>query len=162
MRAALLALVLGACALTPAPAADPMAPLRGFEGCWRGSFANQPQVKDFRQVSIRPDGRSAYDRHRVEGAAYSGETEYLWDEGSGDVIATYSSNVGGRWVSVMTALPEGGVSFAEAPFTGASDAGLVLRSTWRLEGDRFVAITERNQGDAWSEYMRIDYDRAGC
>jgi hypothetical protein len=157
MRALFLALALAACA---APARDQAAAaaFAPLIDCWRGAFENQPDIEDER--CFQAMGDHVVDTHAVRPTTYTGEATYHLDETRHKILFAYASNDGGR--SNGSVRVEGD-RYIFAPHTHHSGDGaeLRLRSTWTLErSDRFVMVSEQEEGGAWRPFMRITYTRA--
>jgi len=154
MRALLVALMLAACAAPArAPTAEAFAPLIG---CWRGVFANVPDVYDER--CFERLGAHVADTHAVRPTTYSGETTYH-DDDAGGIIFAYAASDGGRSNGVLRAE---GARFVIAAHTHIGGDGTLyrLRGVWTLETpDRLVMASEREEGGVWRPYMRITYTR---
>ena len=157
IRSLALALSLMACA-APAPeqsAADAFAPMIG---CWRGEFANQPNIRDER--CFQTLGDHVVDTRAVRPTTYAGETTYHLDETSGQIVFAYASNDGGRSNGSVRV---DGARYVFAPHMHRSADGSErrLRSTWTREGpDRFVMESEQEEGGTWRPFMRVAYARA--
>ncbi|MGE0741823.1 MAG: hypothetical protein AB7O98_10815 [Hyphomonadaceae bacterium] len=156
MRALLIALALAACA---APARSPTAAeaLAPLIGCWRGTFDGNAEVHDER--CFERLGAHVVDTHRVLPTTYAGETTYH-DDGAGGIVFAYASNDGGRSNGAVE--PQvGRLVFPPHMHRAADGAELRLRATWVLEApDRFVSMSEVEEGGAWRPFMRIVYERA--
>ena len=163
VRAALLALLLSACASVGASAR--LEPLAFLEGCWIGSFAANPELKDERCFVFEESRNRMRDTHTVVGTGYSGETIYAWDEAASRIGVVYRSSAGGVMTGSVQA-GEGGIVIPDVRHVGADGAVQELRSHWRRESaERFTVITDRRENGAWREFMRIVYERkppAGC
>ncbi len=156
MRTLAAALALAACAQSPAPqsAVEAFAPLMG---CWRGTFENQPDIRDER--CFEPLGDHVVDTHAVLPTAYAGETTYHLDETAGEIVFAYAANDGGRSNGVVR---REGDRFVIEPHTHVGGGGeeYRLRSTWSIEGaDRFVMRTERQVDGAWRPFSQISFVR---
>lgn len=160
MRAAALALfvLLTACAGGPrAPeAAVALAPLLG---CWRGTFDAGPEgIVDERCFHVLSE-RHVVDTHAVRPTDYAGETTYHLDDANGRIIFAYAANDGGRSHGSVE-VGEGRFVFPPHEYRAPDGAVQRLRSIWTFEGpDRFVAVSEREEGGAWRPLMRITYVR---
>ncbi len=156
MIRASLALALAACAAPAQPqtAADALAPLIG---CWRGTFDTQADLVDER--CFQRLGEHVVDTHHVRPTDYAGETTYHLDETQGVIVFAYAASDGGR---SNGAIAVNGDAIMVAPHThvGAEGDQYRLRSIWRLEGDRLVMSTEREDAGRWRPFMRIVYTRA--
>jgi hypothetical protein len=158
MRVSALALALAACAAQPArdqSAAEALAPLLG---CWRGEFADAPDIHDERCFEALA-GEHVVDIHHVRPTDYSGETTYHFDEAARRIVFAYSASDGGRSNGEVR-VEQGALAFPAHAYRGADGTQLRLRSVWRFEGaDRFVVTTEREEEGAWRPFMRIAYVR---
>jgi hypothetical protein len=156
MRAVLGALTLAACA-TPVAAQDAMAPLAPLTGCWRGTFANQPDIHDDRCFEPVLDGRIVRDVHYVRPTEYAGETTYFQDGGALSFVYLNTE----RGVARGTILPDGErLAFPPHAYVALDGATQHLRSTWRIESaDRFVVESEREENGAWVAFALITYER---
>jgi len=156
MRALALVVLLSACAASVPD--DPMAPLQGLIGCWRGTFEGQPDIYDDR--CFEPLGAHIVDEHYVRPTTYFGETTYHYDDAQREIVWAYAANDGGRSNGVVTAQ---GDALVFPPHTYRAPDGTEqrLRSRWTFDGaDRFAAYSERFENGAWVVLMRIDYERA--
>jgi hypothetical protein len=157
MRALLLALMLVACAtpVQPPRAVDAMAPLMG---CWRGAFEGQAAIHDERCFEALGDGH-VVDTHAVRPTEYAGETTYHYDDAAHQIVFAYAANDGGRSNGAMHVI-DGGFDFPPHTYRGPDGVEQRLRSRWVLEdGDRFVTVSEREEGGVWRPLMRITYER---
>jgi hypothetical protein len=152
---------LAACAAQPAQvrtAAEALAPLLG---CWRGEFANAPDIHDERCFETL-SGEHVVDTHHVRPTQYSGETTYHLDEAAREIVFAYSASDGGRSNGSMQ-VEQNALIFPEHTYRGADGSELRLRSTWRIEGvDRFVAASERLENGDWRPFMQITYTRTSA
>ena len=157
IRALALVLALIGCA-APAREQSAAAAFAPLIGCWRGEFANQPDIHDER--CFQTLGDHVVDTHAVRPTPYAGETTYHLDETSGEIVFAYASNDGGRSNgSVRT--EDGTYVFPAHVHRGADGTELRMRSTWTMEGaDRLVMVSEAEEGGAWRPFMRITYTRA--
>ncbi len=74
----------------------------------------------------------------------------------------YAASDGGRSNGSVHAVGDTLV-FPAHTYIGPDGSEQRLRSTWRLEGaDRFVAVTEREEGGVWRPFMRIAYARVAA
>lgn len=127
-------------------------------GCWRGAFEGQPDIHDER--CFEPLGMHVVDRHFVRPTSYAGETTYHLDDGTGAIVFAYASNDGGRSNGALE-LRDGALDFPAHEHVSADGRRQRLRSTWTMEGaDRFVVVSEREEGGAWQPWGRITYERA--
>lgn len=71
----------------------------------------------------------------------------------------YAANDGGR-INGSVRVEGARYIFPEHIYRGADGAEQRLRAAWMLESeDRFVAMTEREEGGQWRPFMRISYVR---
>jgi hypothetical protein len=153
--------VLAACAGQPAQVGTAAGALAPLIGCWRGEFANAPDIHDERCFETLA-GEHVVDTHHVRPTQYSGETTYHLDEAAREIVFAYSASDGGRSNGSMQ-VRRNALVFPEHAFRGADGSELRLRSTWRIEGaDRFVAVSERFEDGAWRPFMQITYTRTSA
>lgn len=157
MRGVVLALLLAACA-APArvgSAAEEMAPLLG---CWRGTFAEGPaEIRDERCFETL--GEHVVDRHIVVPVNYSGETTYHVGGGGDRIIFAYAASDGGRSHGEVQRTPQG-YNFPDHEYRAGNGTLRRLRARWVFEGpDRFVSVSEHDEGQGWRPLMRITYER---
>lgn len=155
-RAFAALLALAACA-TPARPPD-LASLAPLLGCWRGEFEGAAEVYDER--CFEPLGAHFVDTHYVRPTPYSGETTYHYDEAAREIVFAYAASDGGRSNGSVRA-QGGALIFPPHTYIAPDGAPQRLRSTWRFDGaDRFVTVSEREEGGVWRTLMRITYTRA--
>lgn len=142
-------------------AADaPLAPLSRLEGhCWKGEFAEGGSW-DRHCFEWAYDGKFLHDKHVVTGkrAPYGGETFYRYDAKAQHIAYHYFNSQGGYSEgAVQPAQNE--LRFPEERYEQAGKA-MVLRTTWRFEGDtKMLAVTEQQQDGQWVEAWRITFAR---
>ncbi|MFN7942127.1 MAG: hypothetical protein U0X73_11050 [Thermoanaerobaculia bacterium] len=149
-------------AAPPASATAPLAPFQWLAGsCWNGSFSDG-RTRDLVCYEWMLGGRFLRSRHRILGGerAYSGETVYGRDAAGGGLAFTYFNSDGETLRGAIVPTAEG-FSFPEES-VDAGGKSLRLRSVWRRSGpDRYLAVTERLDGDLWRPMMTVDFVRGG-
>lgn len=139
-------------------AAGHFTPLAFLEGkCWSGNFPDGVKSDEHCFEWIY-GGKFLRDRHVVTGGGpdYLGETIYAWDPEKKAVVYWYFNSDGG--FSTGSLRVEGdALVFPNERFVNEG-VETFYRSVWRRTGDdRYLAITETQQGDAWVEAWRIEY-----
>jgi hypothetical protein len=161
MRAIAAVLVGSSLLASAAPAADaPLAPLSRLAGhCWKGEFADGGSW-DRHCFEWAYDGKFLHDKHVVTGkrAPYGGETFYRHDAKDNRIVFHYFNSQGGYSEGdVQPAQNE--LRFPEERYEQGGKT-LVLRTTWRFEGDaRYLAVTEHQRDGQWVEAWRIAFAR---
>lgn len=167
MSALLIAALLSAEAVSPAPALRPeLEPLRFLVGhCWRGEMKGgaQQDVHCFEPVF---DGQHVRDRHEVKAASaakgapvYRGETIYSWDGETGRVAFVYWNSLGGVSRGGMVSAP-GRLDFGDETYKAPDGRETKISTHWRIVDERtYEAITtsEANPtGQRIVRFTRID------
>ena len=153
----LLATALAA-ADTP-KAENHLAPMDFLVGsCWAGDFPGGRGV-DTHCFSAVYGGKFVRDTHVLHGKGpdYSGESIYGWDPRQQQLVFWYWSSDGD--IEQGTVKPSAdGLDFPEHHLTEPKE--LTFRTHWRrLDADRYEAINERKDGDAWQTEWKIEYRR---
>ena len=131
------------------------------DSCWTGTFADG-ETKDFVCYDWRLGKKFLRSRHRVIGGAgpYSGETIFALNPTTKKFEFAYYNSPGG----IIRGEFEPTAAGIDYPIEKVEmgDTSFDLRSVWRREGnDRYVAITEKREGDGWLQFMRIEFVRSG-
>ena len=145
-----------------ADAANPLAPLDFFKGCWRGAFQNSTTVTDERCIAPMLGGAFLRDTHVIHGAPsfYAGEAIFAYDARAHRIGLTYYASDGG----VERGYADGagqGLVFPETEWVGGDGAVITIRASWTPDGpDRFISVAEFLENGHWVEHLRIIYTRA--
>lgn len=162
MNKLMVVVLLGSIALAAAARANdaPLAPLSRLAGhCWKGEFAEGGSW-DRHCFAWAYDGKFLHDEHVVTGkrAPYGGETFYRYDAKGQRILFHYFNSEGGYSEGdVHPAQNE--LRFPEERYEQDGKA-MVLRTTWRFEGDaKLLAVTEQQRDGKWVEAWKIAFSR---
>lgn len=106
-------------------------------------------------------GRYLRDTHTVRGTGYGGETLYAWNAETQRIEASYFARDGGLMNGIVAEEADGQLWLRDGRYIGVDGAVQHLRSHWIRNADGgFTVETQRLEGDAWRQMMRIIYVRA--
>jgi hypothetical protein len=149
-------------AAPPASPAAALAPLEWLAGsCWNGTFSDG-KTRDFVCYEWMLGGQFLRSRHRSSRGdrPYLGETIFGRGPAGAGLAFTYFNSDGETLRGAIVPTAEG-FAFPEES-VDAGGKSLRLRSVWRRSGpDRYLAVTERLDGDLWRPMMTIDFVRGG-
>ena len=141
------------------PAKDPLQPLQFLVGhCWAGDFPNN-MGKDTHCFEPMYGGRFIRDKHVLHGKGpdYLGESIYAFDPKQKRIVFWYWSSDGDIEHGIANPSAEG-LEFPEHHLTEPQD--LTFRTHWRrLDANRYEAVNERKDGEAWKTEWKIEYRR---
>ena len=105
-----------------------------------------------RQIRARSRARAAR-----QGPDYGGESIYAWDPKQQHIVFWYWSSDGDIDQGSVEPVADG-LNFPEHHLTQPQD--VTMRTHWHLLGaDRYEAVNERKNGDAWQTDWKIEYRR---
>ena len=158
MLTALLLVTTFAAADAPT-AQNPLQPLEFLVGsCWAGDFPGGRGVDTHCFASVY-GGKFVRDTHVLHGKGpdYSGESIYGWDPRQQKIVFWYWSSDGDIEQGTVAGSDEG-LEFPEHHLTQPQE--LTFRTHWkRLDANRYEALNERKEGDAWKTQWKIEYRR---
>jgi hypothetical protein len=138
---------------------NPLQPLDFLVGsCWAGDFPNG-MGRDTHCFEPVYGGKFVRDRHVLHGkkSDYSGESIYVWDPKQQHIVFWYWSSDGDIDQGSVEPVADG-LYFPERHLTQPQD--LIMRTHWHhIDADRYEAINERKNGDAWQTEWKIEYRR---
>ena len=140
---------------------DPLAPLAFLAGhCWVAPFPDGKST-DTHCFEWLYGRQQLIDRHVVRGPGpeYRGETLYLWDAGSGQIIYRYVDSAGGHSDGRVEA-SSSGLHFPADEYVGADGSRVTFVTDWRrIDANHYEARVRQRIGEELRDAMHFKYER---